>query len=102
MKDSKISLTWKPPINDGGSSITNYVLELRPEGAFKWSKVTESAITDTKFTAKGLKEDQQYEFHVAAENRAGIGPFSDPSPLIKPKEPIGNTHRISYTYNLRT
>ena len=38
---------------------------------------------------KGLKEEQIYEFRVAAENKAGVGPASDPTAPVQVKEPVG-------------
>lgn len=89
IKDGKIPLKWVKPEDDGGSPIFNYVLEYRIEGAFKWKRITEETISDLKYAAKGLNVDDLYEFRVAAENKAGVGPYSDPSEPVKAKEPIG-------------
>lgn len=82
-------LTWKAPKDDGGSPITNYVLELRSEGAYKWKRVTKSTIESTSYTVKGLEEDTVYEFRVAAVNKAGQGPYSENTMPVKPRERVG-------------
>ena len=89
IKDGEISLTWTPPEEDGGSPITNYILEYRLEGAFAWTRATDKTITETKFIVKKLQEGEVYEFHVAAENRAGVGPFSENTSPVKATEPLG-------------
>ena len=90
IKDGKISLKWTAPEDDGGAPITNYVLEYRAEGAFKWLPAYENKPNpECKYTIKGLKDDELYEFRVAAENKAGVGPCSDNSMQVAAKEPVG-------------
>ena len=85
-----MDLTWQPPKSDGGAEITNYVIEYRGEGAFKWIRANpDEIVPETKYTVKGLKEGQDYEFRVAAENKAGVGPASEPSSPVKAEEPLG-------------
>ena len=100
VKDGAISLTWTIPENDGGAPITNYVLEYRSEGSPTWKKVPDKAISDTKYTVKGLNDKDAYEFHVAAENKAGVGPCSANSSPVKAKEVISKysifLSKISY------
>ena len=84
----RVSLTWKPPRSDGGSEITKYVVEYREEGAFKWLRHTEDVLS-TQCTIKRLQEKTVYEFHVAAENKAGLGPFCDPTAPVQAKEHVG-------------
>jgi len=44
----------------------------------KWIRVLNlTPITDTFFIVDGLHRDIDYEFRVAAENRAGCGPYSE-------------------------
>ena len=36
MMGDSLTLTWKPPKDDGGSEITNYIVEKRPVGSSKY------------------------------------------------------------------
>jgi len=85
------SLTWKPPASDGGAEITNYVVEHRIESGIKWVRASDDKISDTAYTVKSLKADMVYEFRVAAENRAGVGPPSDPTAPVTIKEQISTS-----------
>ena len=52
--------------------------------ALKWTRANEvTPISDTYFKIGGLHEDIDYEFRVAAENRAGLGPYSEVSAPVK-------------------
>jgi len=83
-----VHLQWTAPESDGGSEIFNYVIEYRVQGSTKWAKYdTKQNVPETNHTVTGLKEDTYYEFRIAAENKAGQGPFSDPSQAVK--TPIG-------------
>ena len=101
-----VSLKWKPPSDDGGAEITNYIVEQRAEGAFKWSKASEDKVWHTHFTVEGLRPDSIYEFRVAAENRAGVGHFSEPTQPTRAESPVGECSLLLYfclilTYSLQ-
>lgn len=50
----------------------------------KWLRANEvTPISDTYFKIGGLNEDIDYEFRVAAENRAGLGAYSEVSAPVK-------------------
>jgi hypothetical protein len=83
------TLTWTPPEDDGGSEIFNYVVEYRNEGAFKWKRATEDTVPNTTYLVRGLEENTKYEFRVAAENKAGVGPASEGSLSVKVEDKIG-------------
>jgi len=86
---STVSLSYKPPVDDGGSPITNYVIEHREEGLAKWTRATKDTVDKTSYTVTGLTANSTYEFRVAAENKAGVGPASDPSQPAAAKETVG-------------
>lgn len=88
------SLTWKPPSSDGGAPITNYVLEHRIESGIKWVRATDDKIPEASYTVKGLKEDMVYELRVSAENKAGVGPASDPTAPVTIKEQISTIYSL--------
>ena len=72
------TLSWAAPDKDGGSPITNYLVEMKLKGDRKWKPLTaDKNHTKTTFTVPGLKEETEYEFRVTAENKAGPGPASD-------------------------
>ena len=74
-----MTITWTPPVSDGGSDICNYVIEKREANATLWVKATKVTVTDCTHRITGLKEGVKYEFRVSAENAVGVGPASLPS-----------------------
>lgn len=87
--DGGVALKWKAPNEDGGAPIFNYIVEYRIEGGFKFIRANKEGLPATAFTVKNLEKDTIYEFRISAENRAGVGPASDPTTPTKAKEPIG-------------
>lgn len=89
LTNTSASLAWKPPESDGGAEIFNYVIEYMAEDAKKWTKANKDNVPDLKFTVTGLKKGKQYRFRISAENKAGVGPASEPTELIMIEEPLG-------------
>ncbi|XP_018789320.1 PREDICTED: twitchin isoform X17 [Bactrocera latifrons] len=73
------TLTWKTPLDDGGSPITNYVVE-KLDNSGTWTKVS-SFIRNTHYDVMGLETNRKYRFRVRAENQYGL---SDPLELDDP------------------
>ena len=67
-----------------GAEIFNYNVEYRVQGKPKWDKYPVNGhLPNRKTGIQNLKEDTYYEFRVQAENKAGTGPWSDPSQPVK-------------------
>lgn len=82
-------LSWSPPTSDGGNAIRNYLIEYRAVGAFKWLLANEGdRTTDTTYKVIGLHTDTEYDFRIAAENKAGAGPYASTAMAIMAKDPI--------------
>lgn len=95
---SKIHMlvTWEPPKDCGGSSITGYWLEKREKGTSYWAKVNKTLVT--KRGTKGwelqvtrLIEGLEYEFRAMACNSAGIGPPSAVSESAFATDPLSKS-----------
>uniref|UniRef100_A0A674JW94 Fibronectin type-III domain-containing protein n=1 Tax=Terrapene triunguis TaxID=2587831 RepID=A0A674JW94_9SAUR len=78
-KDSCM-LTWENPVDNGGSEITNYIVEYRQPNQKGWS-ILSSDVTK-RLVKANLIENHEYFFRVCAENKVG------PGPVIETKTPI--------------
>ena len=85
--ESSVSLSWKPPADDGGSPLKGYTIEKREASRRSWQKV--GTTRDTRFTVKPLLEGQGYFFQVRAENEFGLGEPVEVSQLTTPTSSIG-------------
>lgn len=89
--EDSISFSWKPSKTDGGSPITNYVLEMRESWKSKWRDCGKTEADTCSFTATRLKDGEEYFFRVCAENAVGQSDFLEmPKPVRaeKPKSKI--------------
>lgn len=88
---SYVDLKWAPPVSDGGSKITGYMVERR-EPAGTWKKVFDYNVDELHATVMQLDEGKEYEFRVMACNAAGVGKPSMATMPIKVKDrgEVGN------------
>uniref|UniRef100_A0A1I7XS04 non-specific serine/threonine protein kinase n=1 Tax=Heterorhabditis bacteriophora TaxID=37862 RepID=A0A1I7XS04_HETBA len=89
-----VTLTWLPPIDDGGSKITGYIVEQREFGSTLWIKVNDYNVRDPEFTVPNLKEFHDYEFRIIATNSSGKGVPSLPTSPIKIQDLAGSRPQI--------
>ena len=90
-----VQLKWNAPADDGGSAITDYLIQRSTDGE-QWFTYLDR--TGTTFTAHMLPNGVPQRFRVAAENALGLGPWSDPveaTPLGWPAAPDGLVARAS-------
>lgn len=84
-----VTLTWKPPMYDGGSKIMGYILEKMMKGEDKFERCNDFLVPVLSYTVKGLKTGKEYQFRVRAENAAGISDPSRSTPLVKITDAVG-------------
>ena len=58
----------------------------------------DETVLDTKYNVMKLEPDQIYEFRIAAENKAGVGPASELTIPTQAKECVGE-HIFFHTCN---
>lgn len=81
--DDFVTISWKQPLWDGGSSITNYMIEKREPPMTSWVRCGSTRFVLHQVT--GLNPQKDYEFRVCAENIFGRSEPSDITPTIKTK-----------------
>lgn len=75
----KMTISWLPPLDDGGSKITNYVIEKKEANRRTWVPVTNEP-KECLFTVPKLMEGHEYVFRIMAQNKYGIGEPLDSEP----------------------
>lgn len=80
-------LNWFFPENDGGSPISNYIVEKREAERKSWTSVSYTASRQNA-VAYDLTPGKSYFFRVAAENAIGIGAFVETAADLIIKEPM--------------
>jgi hypothetical protein len=75
---SEITLSWDTPLDDGGVSITGYVVERESvlEGGFV-TIVANTGSAGTTYTDTGLRPSRVYRYRISALNSVGTGTVSD-------------------------
>lgn len=73
-------LAWNPPRDDGGSKVTNYIVERKATDSEIWHKLS-STVKQTTYKATNLIAFKDYIFRVFAENQFGIGPAAEHAPI---------------------
>ena len=74
--DGTVTLTWDPPLSNGGATVESYVVTRTPGG----STPVEGGATGT--TVADLANGTSYSFTVAARNAVGTGPASAPADAV--------------------
>uniref|UniRef100_A0A4W3IPL5 Titin n=1 Tax=Callorhinchus milii TaxID=7868 RepID=A0A4W3IPL5_CALMI len=99
-----VTLSWEPPLIDGGAKITNYIVEKRESTRKAFASVTNNC-TKTTFRVESLQEGGIYCFRVLAVNEYGTGLPAETAEPIKASEvplPPGKVTLIDVTRKTAT
>jgi hypothetical protein len=77
--NTEVGLSWSAPASDGGSAITDYVIEYKLSSDSNWVVFADSVSTATSVTVTGLTNNLSYDFRVSAVNAIGQGPVNSTS-----------------------
>ncbi len=77
------TITWNLPEEDGGSAITDYLVEVSIAGSNSWSTFNDGTSTSRSAVVTGLTAGQSYEFRITTRNAIGNSLPSFTSPIIQ-------------------
>ena len=72
----QVRLTWLAPASNGGSAITDYLIQRSTNGT-SWASISDGVSTATTLWVNGLTNGVRYYFRVYARNGAGWSPVSN-------------------------
>ena len=91
--DEELTVAWAPPLGNGGSAITGYKVQWKPDSQNDWNTYTERDDDDgqSPYTIKeNLTNGTKYDVRVLAVNDVGNSPPSgdvEGTPSTRPKPP---------------
>ena len=74
--DAQVSLSWSAPTINGGSAVTDYVIESSVDSGATWLIVNDGISTATSAAVTGLTNATNYVFRLSAVNSIGTGAVS--------------------------
>ncbi|XP_068567860.1 immunoglobulin-like and fibronectin type III domain-containing protein 1 [Cebidichthys violaceus] len=67
-----IEIKWNPPKDDGGSAVTNYIVERQQEGQELWTKLGDVSADKTSIRDRNVTHGKKYNYRIYAENPEGL------------------------------
>jgi hypothetical protein len=69
--NGQVSLSWLAPVDNGGSAITDYVIEYKLSSDVGWLVFADGTSTTLSTVVTGLANGSSYDFRVSAVNAVG-------------------------------
>lgn len=89
-QNGQIPITWNAPVSNGGSAITDYVIEYKKTADATWTTFVHTASIATTATLTGLTNCTSYDFRVFAVNSIGtslVSNIASATPGVLPTAP---------------
>uniref|UniRef100_A0A3B5BAU0 Titin n=1 Tax=Stegastes partitus TaxID=144197 RepID=A0A3B5BAU0_9TELE len=100
---NSVTLTWEPPLLDGGSKIKHYIVEKRESTRKVYSPIT--TCNRMSWKVEPLPEGGIFFFRVLAENEYGVGlpaKTAEPIKISEKPQPPGKVSVIDVTHSTVT
>ncbi|KAM4572254.1 titin-like [Odontesthes bonariensis] len=85
VKRDSVSITWEPPLIDGGAKISHYIVEKREEARKAFTSICSNCVRNS-YKIDNLQEGCFYYFRVLAVNEYGTGQPAETPEAIKVSE----------------
>ncbi len=74
--NGQVTINFTAPVNNGGSTITDYVVEYKLSSGGTWTMFSDGVGTSPSITVTGLANYSYYDFRIYARNIIGDGTIS--------------------------
>ncbi len=71
-EDGEVTISWNGSQNNGGSELTNYIIEVRDALKSGWTQVASVNPFTNQYKITGLNENSEYYIRVKAQNEANL------------------------------
>ncbi|XP_033995023.1 immunoglobulin-like and fibronectin type III domain-containing protein 1 [Trematomus bernacchii] len=72
---TSVEFKWKPPKDDGGCPVTNYILERQQVGRNKWTNLGEIPGSNPSYRDSDVTPGRRYCYRIRAKNAEGISEY---------------------------
>lgn len=96
---TEATITWQPPVNDGGTPLTGYHVERCSDNSARWVRQTRQPITETTYYTDNLMQGTEYQYRAVALNKRGESVPSEPTESFIAELPYGMDIIINYLEN---
>ena len=74
--NGSVNLSWQPPADDGGETISDYIIEFKKESDTTWEIHDDGTSSTTTTIISGLTNNDNYQFRISSVSLAGVGDTS--------------------------
>lgn len=72
---TSVEFKWKPPKDDGGCPITNYIIQRQQVGRNKWLNLSEIPGSNPSYKDSDVDPGRRYSYRISARNAEGVSDY---------------------------